>query len=57
MIVSTNLTITEVDPSNEIVAGGEFGFGNDEGNSNDTVGGIDVDPDIKKQYVNVTSHR
>lgn len=49
MIVSTNLTITEVDPSNEIVAGGEFGFGNDEGNSNDTVGGIDVDPDIKKQ--------
>jgi hypothetical protein len=33
VIVSTNLTITEVDPSNEIVDGGEFGFGNDEGNS------------------------
>ena len=49
MIVSTNLTITEVDPSNEIVDGGEFGFGNDEGNSKDAVGGIDVDPDIKKQ--------
>jgi hypothetical protein len=46
---STNLTITEVAPSKDIVVGGELGFGKDDGNSKDTVGGIDVDPDIKKQ--------
>jgi len=47
--VSTNLTITESAPVKDIFAGGGKGFGNDDGNSNETVGGIVVEPDIKKQ--------
>jgi len=49
LAVSTNLIITDSAPAKEIFAGGGNGFGNDKGNSNVTVGGIVVEPDIKKQ--------